>query len=76
MQCAVRRGNCADVFGEERERAVVRFNLGCDGALRLECASRLSLPSARVAASQSSKKQWNRSPELVLVYVKGAGAGE
>jgi hypothetical protein len=35
-----------------------------------------SLRGARVAASQRSKKQWNRSQELGLVYVKGAVAGE
>ena len=67
MQCAV--GDCADVFGEVcSERAVVRFNLGCDDALRLECARRLlhyevrESQRARVQRSSGiSRQSWGWS---------------
>jgi hypothetical protein len=32
-------GDCADVLCKVRERTVARFNLKCDGALRVRCVS-------------------------------------
>jgi hypothetical protein len=32
-------GDCADVLCKVREWTVARFNLKCDGALRVRCAS-------------------------------------